>query len=176
MASLGKYGGPLWWARCGPLAGVVGPHDPAFGQPRSDGYLSDGVGSLYAILSLLLPGFGAFRFPSKVLPLAMAAMGALAGTGWDRVMEGGAESRRLANLGVAGLGVSLSGLILAIAVRSQAVAWLASHVPADPLVWPRGRRRRPGSIRSGLWCTEPSSSPALWGWLAGDRGAPSPAA
>src|SRR5262249_5219880 len=32
LAGLGKYGGPLWWARWGPWASLLGPHDPVHGQ------------------------------------------------------------------------------------------------------------------------------------------------
>ena len=134
-ASLGKYASPLWWARSGPLASFVGPHDLPFGQPRFDRHLSDGAGSPYAILSSLLPGFGSFRFPSKLLPLAMAALTALAGAGWDDVTAGRGE-RRLLRLALAGLSSSLLGLVLALTFKSHAVAWLTSRLPADALFGP----------------------------------------
>ena len=44
--SLGKFGSPLWWARWGPLATMIGPHDPVRGDVRWDSFLHDGAGSL----------------------------------------------------------------------------------------------------------------------------------
>ena len=87
VASLGKYGGPLWWVRWGPFASVLGPHDPLMGQPRPDHFLPDGTGSFYGILSMLLPGFGSFRYPSKLLTFMAVGLAILAGLGWDRVTE-----------------------------------------------------------------------------------------
>jgi hypothetical protein len=43
------------------------------------------LGGIYAVLAALLPGFGMFRYPSKLLVLASLAPAGLAGYGWDRV-------------------------------------------------------------------------------------------
>jgi hypothetical protein len=129
LASFGKYASPLWWARFGPLASLLGPHDPPFGQPRTDGFLNDGAGSLYGMLTMLLPGFGAFRYPGKLLTLSAAALAVLAGMGWDRAITG--ESRGLRRLAWAGLGLSLVLLVAAIAGRDRAVACLTGRVPPD---------------------------------------------
>ena len=109
--SLGRFASPLWWARWLPIAGL-GPHAPANLESRGDAYLDDGTGSLYAILAMLLPGFHAFRYPVKFLTFFAAALAALAGAGWDRVLAG--RSQRLRRLGWVGLGASLLGLALLI--------------------------------------------------------------
>ncbi len=54
VASFGKYGSPLWWARWGPLAASIGPHDPGGDLPRLDYHPHDGAGSPYGVLSTLL--------------------------------------------------------------------------------------------------------------------------
>ena len=136
LASLGKYGGPLWWVRWGPLATALGPHDPLLGQPRPDPFLHDGTGSPYGLLAMLLPGFGSFRYPSKLLTFLAVGLAGLVGLGWDRVTEGAAPARRLRHLGLAGLGASLVGLALTIMFRGTAVAYLSGRVPADPMFGP----------------------------------------
>ena len=135
-ASCGKFASPLWWARWGPFAATLGPHDPMFGESRLDSFLHDGAGSPYGLLAMLLPGFGAFRFPSKLLVFTAVGLAVLAGVGWDRVTAGEAEARRLRRLGLAGLGTSLVGLILALAARGRAVAYLIRRVEPDPMVGP----------------------------------------
>jgi hypothetical protein len=135
LASLGKYGGPLWWARSGPLTAALGSHDPGFGQPRTDHFLGDGAGSPYGLLAMLLPGFGSFRYPSKLLPFAAVGLAALGGAGWDCLTDG-AENRRLRRLGLAGLGASLVGLAMSWAVRASAIAFLAARVPTEATFGP----------------------------------------
>ena len=77
-ASLGKYGGPLWWGRWRPFASYprAGRH-PDGSRPLRP----DGAGSLYGLLSVLLPGFGSFRYPSKLLTFAAVGLAVLAGSG-----------------------------------------------------------------------------------------------
>jgi hypothetical protein len=128
-ASFGKHGGPLWWARWGPFARALGPHDPIHGVARSDSFLGDGIGSVYAFFVMLLPGFGVFRYPSKLLTFFTAATAVLAGAGWDRVAAG--ETRSLRRLAQAGLGATLVGLAIATSVRGRAIAWMNGRVPSD---------------------------------------------
>jgi hypothetical protein len=94
VASLGKCGGLLWWARWVHSWTVwLGPHDPlSEGSLRTDGYAADGTGGLYQLLATILPGFGAFRYPSKLLTLTSLGIAGLAGEGWDRIVSG--RSRR----------------------------------------------------------------------------------
>ena len=90
-ASLGQFASPVWWAR--EFAGArqtLGTHDPADHEPpRSDGGVADGDGSPYWVMAALLPGFGSFRYPAKLLTFTSIAMAALAGIGWDRWHRGG---------------------------------------------------------------------------------------
>ncbi len=85
VASLGEFTGPLWWARWSPtIASLTAPHDPTEGVGiRLDGALRDGDGSFYWLLSILLPGFRQFRYPSKLLTFTVLGIAALAGLGWD---------------------------------------------------------------------------------------------
>ena len=90
IGAMGKFAGPLWWARWIPgVADLVGPHDPRGGIDRPDAFLADGAGSVYGVLSTLLPGFSLFRYPSKLIVLTVLAMSGLAGLGWDRLTRGG---------------------------------------------------------------------------------------
>jgi hypothetical protein len=90
VASLGEFASPLWAARWDPAwAAWLGPHDPPDVAPtRFDGCLRDGDGSPYWIMAMFLPGFGQFRYPSKLLSFTCLALAALAGIGWDRVAAG----------------------------------------------------------------------------------------
>ncbi len=134
VASFGKYGGPLWWARWGPFDVTLGPHDPLRGRPRFDPYFQDSAGSLYSVLVMLLPGFGAFRYPSKFLTFFTAALAVLAGVGWDRVTAG--DVKRLRCLVGLGLGASLVGLGFALAAGARAVAYLDGRVVPDSIFGP----------------------------------------
>ena len=93
-ASLGEFAGPLWVARCIPaLTRHLGPHDPADTSAiRLDGKLRDGDGSVYGIMATVLPGFGGFRYPGKMLTFACLGIAGLAGIGLDRCLAG--HSRR----------------------------------------------------------------------------------
>jgi hypothetical protein len=129
LASLGEFGSPIWWARCVPGAEkYLGPHDPLdWMPPRTDGAPADGDGSLYWLFTYLLPGFHQFRYPSKMMTPTVLALSALAGLGWDRLVE--RRSRRAVILG--GLLVAVSALALgaARANREPIVAWISARVP-----------------------------------------------
>jgi len=136
VASFGKYGSPLWLARCGAFDRALGPHDPIHGSLRLDSFVHDGAGSPYGLLATLLPGFGAFRYPGKLLVFTAVGLSVLAGVGWDGATEGAAAPRRLRWLGLVGLLASLAGLISAIAARGRAVAFLLRCVEPDPTLGP----------------------------------------
>jgi hypothetical protein len=136
LASFGKYGGPLWWGRRGPLAATLGWHDPGAVLAAGDTFLHDGAGSVYGLFAILLPGFGAFRHPSKIVTFTAVGLAMLAGIGWDRLMEERADTRRLRRLGILALGASLAGLACTLAARGSAVALLADRIPPDPLFGP----------------------------------------
>jgi hypothetical protein len=136
VTSFGKYGSPLWWVRWGPFTSALGPHDPLFGQSRSGQFVHDGFGSPYGLLSTLLPGFGTFRYPSKLLTFMAVGLALLAGLGWDRMTRGGDDSRRFKYFGMAGLIVSVIALVSALVARDRAVNYLTAHVPSDPMFGP----------------------------------------
>ena len=91
LASFGEFGGPLFWARrISTLSSILGPPDPNDTNAiRTDGKLRDGDGSFYWILTVVLPGFQTFRYPSKLLTLTVLAMSILAGAGWELLALGG---------------------------------------------------------------------------------------
>jgi hypothetical protein len=133
-ASFGKYGSSVWWARWGGFAAAFEPNDSLPGAARSDHFLDDGAGSPYGLLATLLPGFDAFRYPTKLLPFMAVGLAVLAGAGWDRLAEGDTKRpRRLAQLG---LGASLVGLVVALAARGRIVAYLTGRIPHDSMLGP----------------------------------------
>lgn len=135
LAGFGRFGSPLWWARWLPGAeAAIGPHDPLFSQPRTDGFLEDGTGSVYSLLAAVLPGFGLFRYPSKLLTLSAAALAVLAGAGWDRAMAD--RDRRLVRRCAAALGASALALAIALAFGGRIVAALAGRIAGDALSGP----------------------------------------
>src|SRR5262249_52746232 len=111
------------------LPGVVqsfGPHDPTEGQPaRADGGLDDGDGSPYWFLAVAFPGFGQFRYPSKLLTFTALAIAALAGLGWDRLTAG--RTRRFIALGTLLLLLSLGALATTVAGADRIVAAFKAH-------------------------------------------------
>ena len=136
LASFGKYGGPAWWARWRLPVTMLGPHDAAFRSLRMDGFLHDGAGSPYGLLTTVLPGFGAFRYPSKLLTFPAVGLAVSAGAGWDRLTQGGAAIWRLRRIGLLGLVASLAGLVWALAARGHAVAFLAGRIPPQTTFGP----------------------------------------
>jgi hypothetical protein len=130
----GKYGSPLWWARWGSLGAGLAPQGSLPGEPGPGQLLQAGAGSPYGILVSLLPGFGTFRYPAKVLTFLAVGLAVLAAAGWDRVTAG--DTRRLRYLGLTGLAASLVGLCLALATRAPMVAYITGHVPPDTMLGP----------------------------------------
>jgi len=133
IASLGEYTSPLWWARWIPsLEAKLGPHDPPHVTAlRLDRMLRDGDGSVYWFLSHVLPGFRQFRFPSKLLGFTTIALAALAGIGWDELLQG---IRRRKGFVLASLALSLSLIALTgtIIYQQSIVSWMRSTAGATP--------------------------------------------
>ena len=128
VLSLGKFGGPLWWARWIPgLESVLGPHDPPHGASRADACFLDGAGSPYDLLSAMLPGFGLFRYPAKLLTPWAAAVAVLAGLGWDEVVAG--RSKRFTRACLVALATGAAALSAATALRGRAVGFLSAYAP-----------------------------------------------
>jgi hypothetical protein len=129
LAGLGRYGGPLWWVPGNlPAVAVDSVGGPSGSSPRTESTVR-GVGSIYWMLAKILPGFGSFRYPSKLLVFPAVAMAVLAGLGWDRLLKEASQSGRLKRFGVLGLGTSLVGFATAVAARNPAVAFFAGRVP-----------------------------------------------
>ncbi len=47
---------------------------------------------------MVMPGFGSFRYPSKLLTFMAVGLAVLAGLGWDCVTEGGVDRDLAASL------------------------------------------------------------------------------
>jgi hypothetical protein len=99
LGSLGQCTSPIWITRAFSAmssSGIargwlpdIGPLDPIdVDAARRDGHLEDSDGSVYSLLTMVLPGFGQFRYPAKLFTLTALALAALAGVGWDRVVAG----------------------------------------------------------------------------------------
>jgi hypothetical protein len=131
IAGLGEHASPIWYARRFPeMVKLLGPPDPGETQPiRSDGHLRDGDGSPYWMMSTVLPGFRTFRYPGKMFTFTCLALCALAGAGWDRVLQG---RGRLA-IGLASLLalVSLAAWAGASAWRGPLIDWLQARLVND---------------------------------------------
>jgi hypothetical protein len=122
LAALGRFGSPVFWARCLTLGSrVLGPRDTfTLASTRSDGCLSDGDGGFYWLLSELLPGFRAFRFPCKTLTFTCLSLAGLAGAGWDRLTVGRTRAVR-----VWAVILAVAGLVCWAAVAAKRVALVA---------------------------------------------------
>ena len=148
-ASLGTYGSPLFWARSlSPLASIVGQHaTAAVGQDDSQS-LPDGVGGVYWLMATALPGFGAFRYPGKLLVMASLGTCGLVGLGWDEVRRAG--SRRPCRLAVAGLATTICSLVLLRLPtgRERFTQFLTLHPDLTTTVF--GPLRTPGALAQAI--------------------------
>jgi hypothetical protein len=135
LASFGRFVGPLWWLRW--IRGVpelLGPADPSGFELRSDGFLVDGSGSPYGLLATVLPGFGLFRYPGKLLTFVALAIAGLAGLGWDLVAAG--QTRRPARWCIAGLAATVLLALITTLARPWIMASLAHRLIADSAYGP----------------------------------------
>jgi hypothetical protein len=134
-ASFGRHASPLWWARwCPSVRPVLGAHDPRDIHLRLDAFLDDGFGSPYAVLTALLPGFAVFRYPGKLLMLTALATAALAGLGWDRLVQG--RTRWPLRWCAWGLAITLVALPLWSAARPWVATYLTAHSVPEPIFGP----------------------------------------
>jgi hypothetical protein len=100
VGGLGQYTSPIWITRAiaeasrstaiqNLTAQHLGELDKFDTTPiRKDGFLRDGDGGIYWLLSAFVPGFRQFRFPAKLFTFTALALAALAGAGWDRAGAG----------------------------------------------------------------------------------------
>ena len=132
LGSFGKYGSPLWWARFIPgWEAVLGAHDPAIFQIfRTDGGVSDGDGSVYWFMATILPGFGVFRYPGKLLTSTSLALSALAGLGWDGWQQG--RTARGLRTAAALVALSLAGLATCFASHAAILTLLRTAASKTP--------------------------------------------
>lgn len=132
LGSFGRFAGPIGATRWLPPLSALAPTPE--GPTRAHDEYRDGDGSPYWFLASLLPGFGAFRYPSKLLTFTNLGLSALAGIGWERVRSGrGAGPARLA-----GLLALLSGLALAAVLvgRGPILAAWSARPAASPEAGP----------------------------------------
>ncbi len=126
----------------------LGDHDPpgVTREQRDDQAPLDGDGSPYWLLTVALPGFGAFRYPGKLLTLTSLALTALAGMGCDKLLAGRSVRAERWTLGIFALTlVCLSEVTLG---REQLVAGFETDVP-DLLTSPQqGRFDAAGTVRN----------------------------
>jgi hypothetical protein len=132
LGSLGAYTSPIWGSRAilettrseapKDLLRGLGPIDPEDTTPiRADGYLRDGDGGFYWLMSMVLPGFRQFRFPAKLFTFTSMGLAALAGAGWDRA--GAGSHRRHFTLMMAIFVVSVGSLASVVALQQPIMAW-----------------------------------------------------
>lgn len=89
------------------------------------------LGLLYPLLDAVVPGFGVFRYPSKLLTLSCAAMAGLAAVGLTSALR---RPRRFERAIAAAAGISLGAAAAAVVLRSPlldafhawSVAWRRS--------------------------------------------------
>lgn len=157
LAAIGEYTGPLFWARYVPeIARDLGPHDKLEeASTRLDGYLRDGQGGIYWLLSKTLPGFASFRYPAKLMTLVVLAGSVLAGWCWDELARG--RRARFLLSAVPAFLLTVGVLIAAFAYREFLVEWLRTGL-ATRLVSPFGpidpeaamRATRAGLLHGGV--------------------------
>ncbi len=118
LALLGACGwfGPVWFAQQCSLAGELPPP----------------LGGVYWLLSLL-PGYGQFRYPAKLLSVAALGLSILAAKGFDDWFSRRRPLKRRSLAVLAGIGI-VGGLAW-WALKSQFLA-AAEAVPADPVFGP----------------------------------------
>jgi hypothetical protein len=140
--AMGKFAGPLWYARgIQGAAAVLGGHDPSSGYPRPDAFPSDGAGSVYHVLAILLPGFAMFRYPGKLMVVTCLCASSLAGLGWDRLCGEGGATRRTRRICLLGL-VASGGLFLAVLTgRGTIERWVGRYTPVGLVYGPADAAR-----------------------------------
>lgn len=112
LGSFGIYG--IGWLLRG-----FGSDSPAIGDP---------VGGVYWILQILIPGYVQFRYPAKLLTLAMLPLAMLAAFGIQRLQTGFARSKDPVRVGVGLRRLALAILLLSLfllAPVSNKTEWFA---------------------------------------------------
>ncbi|MFZ5832635.1 MAG: hypothetical protein ACOY3P_21315, partial [Planctomycetota bacterium] len=120
LAALGWYG--LGWlaVELQLLPGGAESRQTSVGPP---------FGGLYWLMSLLLPGYGMFRFPSKLLVIAAWALSGLAALGFDDLVRG--RSRAAPRLWIGLAILSGLGVLAAICGRGAFLAVMENTSPNE---------------------------------------------
>lgn len=149
VASFGGYG-PGW------LAGEI-LHATGRGSP-GELPLGGGCGGLYWLGNLLLPGYVQFRYPAKWLVVAALALSLLSARGFDAAVGGQTRVLRRMLLAIAGL--SLLGVVAALAISPWWNGWFAT-MRASSLLGPFDAD---GARRDVLFAFAQSALVALAAW------------
>ncbi len=165
LGAFGFRGGPPWraWLSAVALVGSVAAlgHylDPATWFGRAGG------GSPYRLMTALLPGFGGFRYPSKLLIFVGLALAGLAGAGWDRVVAG--RTRRATVFLAVVVGLTLILLAEVALSRGAMIRALAeSPVGGGGSMFGPFDPGGPGPASSGRWGMAAWRRSWPWSWSA----------
>ena len=135
--SIGRFGSPLWWARCVPeLSSILGAHGVSGSSlfRNEDGAVRDAFGSPYWMLSAIAPGLSWFRFPAKQLVFVSLGVSMLAGLGWDRIVSGFMKPSSRIVYGI--LGVSALVLLGSFLFQTSLTNTLTAHAKVASLAGP----------------------------------------
>ena len=80
-------------------------HEPGF-FPSAPFQPADPIGGVYWLMKQIIPGWGAFRYPAKMMTLTTLSLSLLAGLGWERFFRARRASRSVWVL----LAISLLGM------------------------------------------------------------------
>jgi hypothetical protein len=116
LSSFGEYSSPIWLARL--VSSAIAP-------VGAQGSFHNGDGGIYWLLATALPGFGQFRYPSKLLTFTVLGLASLAAQGWDALISGDPrDRRRMAAWSAFLLGLTLAALAVSAIFRGAFLAWL----------------------------------------------------
>jgi hypothetical protein len=141
LGALGKFTSPFYWLN------AHGSTNELTSTSVANAAGLPGDGSVYWLLATVLPGFGTFRFPGKLVSFTALAVAILAGYGWDRIAKH--PDRRVVVLGLLFLGLSVGGLAIP---RSRMLTWLGSFASqTSSLYGPINLSGCINEIRAALW-------------------------
>ncbi|OHB69229.1 MAG: hypothetical protein A2V70_06345 [Planctomycetes bacterium RBG_13_63_9] len=128
-------------------------------------------GGLYWLMTVVLPGYGCFRYPAKLLVVAALGLSLLAARGWDETFARRSDRVRRWPVWLGGL--SLLGAVTAMAIRPFWHGWL-SGVKPDVLFGPLDTSGAANDLLGALVQTAVLCAVSWW-LLRGTKQAPSSA-